>query len=157
MVRLAQTIHLSCTDTNTVFKWIEMRFHMTHVTKVSFGCVQNDFRAHGTFSANRAPMLHRYKHYLQMVWNEITWPTSPKCSTGVSKMIFEPMVCSTQTVHLFCIKLALSPNRPKRTSTWASSPTSTIRCVQNDFWSNGTFCETMHLSCAKISSISKQT
>jgi hypothetical protein len=33
MVRLAQTMHLSCTDTNTLSKWTETRFHMTHVTK----------------------------------------------------------------------------------------------------------------------------
>jgi hypothetical protein len=26
-----QTVHLSCIDTNTVSKLIEMRFHMTHV------------------------------------------------------------------------------------------------------------------------------
>jgi hypothetical protein len=26
-------MHLSCTDTNTVSKWTEMRFHMTHITK----------------------------------------------------------------------------------------------------------------------------
>ena len=32
MVRLAQIVHLSCTDANTVFKWEEVRFHMTHVT-----------------------------------------------------------------------------------------------------------------------------
>jgi hypothetical protein len=32
VVRLAQTVHLSYTDTNTVSKWTEMRFHMTHVT-----------------------------------------------------------------------------------------------------------------------------
>jgi hypothetical protein len=30
--------------------------------------------------------------------------------------------------------LALSPNGPKWTSTWVSSPRSTIRCVQNDFY-----------------------
>ena len=33
MVRLAQTVHLSCTNTNTISKRIETRFHMTHVTK----------------------------------------------------------------------------------------------------------------------------
>jgi hypothetical protein len=33
MVRLTQTEHLSCPDANIVSKWIEMRFHMTHVTK----------------------------------------------------------------------------------------------------------------------------
>ena len=32
MVHLAQTIHLSCTDTNTITKWNEERFRMPHVT-----------------------------------------------------------------------------------------------------------------------------
>jgi hypothetical protein len=32
MVRLTQTEDLSCTNSNTVTKHIEMRFHMTHVT-----------------------------------------------------------------------------------------------------------------------------
>jgi hypothetical protein len=32
MVRLAQTVYLSCIDTNTVSKQTKMRFHMTHVT-----------------------------------------------------------------------------------------------------------------------------
>jgi hypothetical protein len=31
-VRLAQTVHLSYTDTNSFSKRTEMRFHMTHVT-----------------------------------------------------------------------------------------------------------------------------
>ena len=33
MVCLAQTMDLSCIDTNTVSKWIEMRFHMTNISK----------------------------------------------------------------------------------------------------------------------------
>jgi gamma-glutamyltranspeptidase len=32
MVRLVQTVHLSCTDTNNVSKLTETRLHMTHVT-----------------------------------------------------------------------------------------------------------------------------
>jgi hypothetical protein len=32
MVRLAQIVHLSCTDTNTIAKLTEMRFHMTQVS-----------------------------------------------------------------------------------------------------------------------------
>jgi hypothetical protein len=32
MVRLAQTVHLLCTETNNVSKRTETRFHMTHVT-----------------------------------------------------------------------------------------------------------------------------
>jgi hypothetical protein len=30
--RLAQTVHLSCIDSNTVSEWTKTRFHMTHVT-----------------------------------------------------------------------------------------------------------------------------
>jgi len=32
MVRPAQTVHLSCTDTNPASQQKEVRFHMTHVT-----------------------------------------------------------------------------------------------------------------------------
>jgi hypothetical protein len=32
MLRLAQTMHLSCTHTNTVSKRTETRFHTTHIT-----------------------------------------------------------------------------------------------------------------------------
>jgi hypothetical protein len=32
MVHLAQTVHLSCSDTNTIFEWTEMGVHMSHVT-----------------------------------------------------------------------------------------------------------------------------
>jgi hypothetical protein len=55
-----------------------------------------------------------------------TWPTSPRCSI---------------------IKLALSQKTLKRSSTRASSPRSTIGCVQNNFRTYGTLCQTMHLSC----------
>jgi hypothetical protein len=32
MVRLAQTVHLSCSDTNVVPEQIEMRFHLSHIS-----------------------------------------------------------------------------------------------------------------------------
>jgi hypothetical protein len=35
-VHLAQTVHLSYNDTNTVSKRTEMRSHVTHVTKVFY-------------------------------------------------------------------------------------------------------------------------
>jgi hypothetical protein len=35
--------------------------------------------------------------------------------------------------------LTLSPNRSKRDFTWPTSPRSSFRCVQNDFWACGTF------------------
>ena len=65
MVRLVQNVHLSCTDTYTVTKRKEVRFHMTHVTKEFHRVRRNDFRANDTFDANRAPILRQDYHYLQ--------------------------------------------------------------------------------------------
>jgi hypothetical protein len=53
-------------------------------------------------------------------------------------------------------RLALSPNRPKRASTWASSPRSTIGCVWNDFQAVVRSAQIVHLSRIKVSTISKQ-
>ena len=39
-------------------------------------CVQNDFRAYGTFGANSAPILRQDLHYLQMDRNEL--PLEPR-------------------------------------------------------------------------------
>jgi hypothetical protein len=59
MVRLAQTVHIFWTDTNTVSKWTEMRFHMIYVTKGFHQVHQNDFRVFGMFDGNHAPILHQ--------------------------------------------------------------------------------------------------
>jgi len=32
MVRSMQTMHLSCVEINTVYKWTDTSFHLTHVT-----------------------------------------------------------------------------------------------------------------------------
>jgi hypothetical protein len=51
---------------------------------------------------------------------------------GSSKMIFEPVVRSAQTIHLSCSRFGLN-----RGSTWASSPSCIIGSIQNDFWAYG--------------------
>jgi hypothetical protein len=59
------------------------------------------------FRENRAPILHRHKHYLQIDRNEI--PLDPRhlgVPAGVSKMIYEPMVRLVQMVHLCCVKIS---------------------------------------------------
>jgi hypothetical protein len=69
----------------------------------SIRCVQNDFRAYGTFSANRAPILHQDYHYLQMDRNPLPLEHRHlEVPLGASKMISEPMVRLAQTVHLSC-------------------------------------------------------
>jgi hypothetical protein len=54
-------------------------------------------------------------------------------------------------------RLALSPNGLNCASTWDSSPRSTIRCVQHDFWACGPFVAYRAPTCVKISTISKRT
>jgi hypothetical protein len=186
MVRLAQTMHLSCTDTNTVSKWTKIEFDMTHIT-LEFHRVRPKWLPSLWYvQPNFAPILCQDLHYLQMDWNEL--PLEPRhlvVPLGASKTILEPMVRLTQAIHLSCTntntvskqakrwfhmthtteeihwvrtktiskpmvhsnqtatylasRLALHPNGPKRASTWASSPSSTIGSVQNNYWAYGTF------------------
>jgi hypothetical protein len=103
MVRLPQTVHLYCPDTNTLSKWTNKRFHMTHSPRCSIGCVHDDFWADGTFSANHTPILNQDYYYLQTNLDKL--PLEPwhlGVSLGASKTISEPMVRSAQTVHLYC-------------------------------------------------------
>jgi hypothetical protein len=156
---LAQIVLLSCTDTNIVSKWIETRFQMTNVTE----------------------KIHRV------------------CPKWFLSLLYIRRKLCTYLVS----RLALCLYRPKRASTWATSPRCTIECVQNDFCAYGTFganrapilhwhyhhlqmdwnkilhdqchigdtssvskiisdpmlhsAQTVHLSCVKVSTISKQT
>jgi hypothetical protein len=57
MVRLAQTMHLSCPNTNTISKQKEERFPWLTSPMGSIGYVQNNFWAYGMFDTNNAPIL----------------------------------------------------------------------------------------------------
>jgi hypothetical protein len=59
MVRLTQTVHLPCTDTNNVSKRTEQDSTWPTSLRISIGCVQNYFRAYGTFGAIHAPILRQ--------------------------------------------------------------------------------------------------
>jgi hypothetical protein len=101
MVCSVQTVHLSCTDINTVSKWTKTKFHTTHAT-YEFHWVR--------------PQLFMSLWYLQC--KPCTYPVSrlglspngpnrappdPRhlaVPSGAYKMIFEPMVRLTQIEHL---------------------------------------------------------
>ena len=77
-------------------------------------CVQNDFRAYGTYDANRAPILRQDWHYLQMDRNELPLePCNLAVPSGASKMISEPMVFWRKPGIYHAPTLTLSPNGPK--------------------------------------------
>jgi hypothetical protein len=81
------------------------------------GYVQSDFWAYGTFGTNRAPILPQDYHYLQIDRNELLFqPHHLGVPSGLSKMIFEPMVSWPQIMHL-TPTLTRSSNKPMRDST----------------------------------------
>jgi hypothetical protein len=107
MVCLGQTMHLSCTYIAPTITLSPNgpKLDSTWPTspRTSILCVQNIFCVYGPFGANSTPILRQDQHYLQMRWNEL--PLEPRhlgVPSGVSKTIFEPMVRSAQTMHLYC-------------------------------------------------------
>jgi hypothetical protein len=94
-VYLAQTVHLSWFDKNTISEWTKTRFHMTHITLE----------------------FHRVR---------------PKWFLRLGFIQHKPC-------NYLASRLALSSNVLNWASTWALSPRSTTRCVQNDFWACGIF------------------
>jgi hypothetical protein len=111
-----------------------MRFHMTHSSWRSISCVQDDFRADGTFDTYRAPILRQDYHYLQMDSNKL--PLEPHhlgVSSGASKMNSEPMICSVQTVHLYCTDTDTVSKRTETRFYMTPSPRSSIGFVQDNF------------------------
>jgi hypothetical protein len=140
MVRLAQTVHIYCTETNTVSRRTEMRFHMTHSPRSSIKCVQHDFRADGTFDTNRAPFLRQGYHYLQIDSNKLPLePCHLAVSSGASKTISEPMVRSAQTMHLYCTDTNTVSKQTETRFHMVHSPRSSMRCTEDDFRAHGTF------------------
>jgi hypothetical protein len=103
MVCSVQTVQLSCTNTNAVFKWTKTRFHTTHVTyEFHRVCPKLFFE----------PMVRSVQTvHLCCVMSSTTFkrteqsstrPSSPRSTIGASKTINEPMVRLTQTEHLSC-------------------------------------------------------
>jgi hypothetical protein len=103
MVHLVQTVHLSCTETNTVSKCTEMSIHLSLVTQEYLTVHLNNFWAYGMYGANHAPIMHRNQHYLQKDQKEILYdPRHLGVPSGVSKIISEAMLRLVQTVDLSC-------------------------------------------------------
>jgi hypothetical protein len=89
-----------CTNTNTNCKWTKTRFHTTHVTYEFHQVCPKLFMTYGTFNADHAPIFcSTISKWTKQI---STRPSSPRSNAGASKMIYEPMVGLTQTVHLSC-------------------------------------------------------
>jgi hypothetical protein len=87
-----------------------------------------------------------------------TWASSPRRTVGCVQNYFYiwrkgcTYLALTLTMSLngpytyFVSRLALSPNRPKRASTWASSPRRMVGCVQNYFYVSCKLCTYLALT-----------
>jgi hypothetical protein len=101
MVRLAKTVHLSCTNATTVSKWIETRFQMTNVTQKIHRVRPKGFLSLGYVQCKPCSYLALRLALFQIDQNE--HPLQPPylgVPSGVSKMIYVPMVCLAKTMHL---------------------------------------------------------
>jgi hypothetical protein len=101
MVCLAQTVHLSCIDTNIISKQTETRFHLTHITLELHQVHPKWFLSlwdiqckSCTYLALRLALSSNIQKRLPLE------PCHLRVPSGVSKMISKLMVCSAQTVHL---------------------------------------------------------
>jgi hypothetical protein len=159
MVCSVQTVHLSCTDTNTISKGTKTKFHTTHVT-----CEFHQVH----------PKLFMSLWYIQfkpctyLMSRSAISPNGPNRAppdprhlgvpSGVSKTIYEPMVRLTQNrapiLHRrwHCLKADGNEiphdSRHLEVPSWASNTIyePMVRSTQ-----------TMHQYCIKSSTISKRT
>ena len=98
---LAQTVHLSCTYTNTISKRTKTRFHLTLVT-------QEYHRVRPKRFMSLWYVWHKPCTYLALILTlypngskrDSLEPRLPGVLSGAVKMISEP--CLEQTVHLSC-------------------------------------------------------
>jgi hypothetical protein len=131
-------MHLSCVDTNTVSKWKEEKFHMSHVTE-GFHLVRPKWFLSLWYIRCKPCTYLAWK--LALSSNKIkwafTWASSPRSTIKCVQNIFWAVIW-----HQLCIYLAptvtLSPKRKKWDSTWLTSPKSSIGFIQNDFWDYST-------------------
>jgi hypothetical protein len=130
MVCLVQTVHLSCTNTNIVSKRTKMRFHMAHVTYEYHQVRLNLFMS--LWYVHCKPCNYLASRLALFPNGPNRTPPDPRhqgVPSGASKTIYEPMVCSVQTVHLSGIKISTISKWTEQSSTRPSSPRCTIGCV----------------------------
>jgi hypothetical protein len=139
-VRSTQTLHLSCFKISTISNEPNQASTWALSPRSTIGCIQNDFWAYGMFSTN-----------LHLSWTDTrTISESTKVRFYMTHATLEfHRVRPKRFLRLWYVRhklytylastLALYSNGLNRASTWATSPRSTIRCVQNDFWGCGTF------------------
>ena len=106
MVRLAQTVHLSCIEANTFSKLTETSLHLTHVT-------YEFHRVRPKMTSEPIACSAQTVHLSCVETNTISKRTETSLPLGTDKIISMPMVHSAQTVHISCAKINTISKRNK--------------------------------------------
>jgi hypothetical protein len=141
MLCLARTVHLSCTEPNTVSKQTKRRFHITHV-------IWQFDQVHPKWFSKPVVRLAQTVHLSCFKISTISKRTETRFQMADITYLFHRMhpkqflsLCYVRHKPSSCLAPTLTPppNRPKQGSTWPTSPRNSIGCVQNDFWTYGMF------------------
>jgi hypothetical protein len=159
MVRLAQTMHLSCTETNTISKRIKMIFYMTHVTLEFHRVRPNRFLRLWYVWCKLwiylAPILTPSPNGPK---RDSTWPTSPWSSIGCIQNDFwaygtfganrAPIL--NQDKHCIQTDRNEVPFEPRHLGV----PSGASKMISEAMVH---LPQTVHLSCTETNTVSKQT
>jgi hypothetical protein len=139
MVRLVQTVLLSCSDANTVSKQTKMRFHMSHVTlefhrvhPKRFPSLWNVWCKQSTYLEPRLALCPNRPKWA------FTWASLPRSTIGSDQNDYlSPWYVWYKSCTYLALTLTLSPNGPKHDLTRPTSSRGSVGCIRNDFWAYG--------------------
>jgi hypothetical protein len=158
-VCFAQTMHLSCADTNTIFEWSKSSFHLSLVTKEYHWVCPKWFLSLRYVRHKPCTYLALWLALYQMNW--IKHPLELRhlrVLSGASKTISLPTICLAQNVHLSCADTnnisKMDQNEIPHDPCHLEVPSGASKMI-----SKAAVCsaQTVHLSCVKISTIFKRT
>jgi hypothetical protein len=134
VVHSTQTVHLPCTEINTISKQTKTSFHLTHVTL-------EYHRVRPKWFPGLWYVLHKLCTYLAPILTHLQMDRN-KLSldihyigvpSGVPKLISKPVEHLAQIVDLCCVEIRTISKQVEMSLLLDPSPRSTIRYVQNDF------------------------
>jgi hypothetical protein len=135
MVHSKQTVHLSCIKICTISKTDRIELPLEPFKlgvpsdasrTISEPTVHSEQNMHlSCTDTNTISQWTKTRFHM----TNVTYEIHRMCSKWFSSLWYIWRKRGTFLVS----RLALSPNKPNRASTWALSPRNTIRCIQNDF------------------------
>jgi hypothetical protein len=138
MVCSVQTMHPSCTDTNTLSKQTKTRFHMTHVTYKFHRVRPKLFMS--LWYVQCKPCTYLVSRLALSPNGANRAPPDPRhlgVPSGASKTVMRLWYVWRKPSTYLAPTLTMSQNRSKSDSTWPTSPRSSIRCLQYYFCAYG--------------------